>query len=83
MSQKLKSLLPSEKTKEIIDWLVKNYGYVETKKNGSSHRIFKSTKGFQVLSIPNEKILSDGVKRQVCKAVYGESYYNGSAVLVG
>jgi predicted RNA binding protein YcfA (HicA-like mRNA interferase family) len=57
-----------------LERLVINEGYTESKKNGSSHRIYKA-QNKPTLSIPNGE-LSDGVLRNILKLVLGQAYYS-------
>lgn len=63
-----------EKTTDLIKH-VESLGYVESRGNGSSHRIFKCN-GLPILSIPNSRIISDGTRRNIVKLLLGESYYS-------
>ena len=67
-------LLTIKKTKDFIKAIEKNFGYSETQKNGSSHRIYKS-KNHPALSIPNNSELAPGTRRELVKLVLGEKYY--------
>lgn len=60
-------------TRELIK-TVESIGYIEKKKNGSSHRIFCKP-GMPVLSIPDHKQLSPGTKRNIVKLILGDKYY--------
>jgi hypothetical protein len=68
-------LMQVKKTKDFISILVKEYGYQEGKKNGSSHRIFRSDNR-PTLSIPNTTEMARGTQRDLTKLVLGEEYYN-------
>jgi hypothetical protein len=68
-----KDLMVIEKTRDFIN-TIQSLGYTEKPKNGSSHRIFEK-RGAPVLSIPNDRSLSTGTKRELVKLVLGEEYY--------
>jgi predicted RNA binding protein YcfA (HicA-like mRNA interferase family) len=59
-----------KKTSEFIKEIGK-IGYTESKKNGSSHRIFKANNR-PMLSIPNNREMAPGTKRNLVKLIIGE-----------
>jgi hypothetical protein len=61
-----------KKTSDFINW-IQGFGYKESGKNGSSHRIFKAA-GHPVLSVPDCRELSEGTKRNLIKLVLGDNY---------
>jgi predicted RNA binding protein YcfA (HicA-like mRNA interferase family) len=61
------------KTKDFVK-LLENDGYVESSGKGS-HRVFRKNGG-PTLSIPNERELAPGTKRNLLKLYLGDDYYN-------
>lgn len=68
-------LLAIEKTSEFISIVGKEFGYTEKVKRAGNHATF-TARGMQNLSIPRDKRLSPGTRRQIVKSIFGEDYYN-------
>lgn len=66
-------LMQIRKTKDFLNVLKSEYQYTLSRQE-SSHMIF-TCENRPTLSIPNERELSDGTKRNLVKLVLGQSYY--------
>jgi len=68
------SLMGITRTDKFIK-VIREMGYTEAPKNGSSHRIFKCN-GKPCLSIPNNRELAPGTRRNLVKLICGNEYYS-------
>jgi len=67
-------LLTIKKTDRFISE-IKKLGYIESPKNGGSHRIFRC-EGKPTLSIPDNREIAPGTRRNLVKLVLGNEYYS-------